>query len=121
MLQPTAIFKILSDDTRLRMLMLLLNEPLCVCEFVGILEVPQPRISKNLAKFRDLNLVVDERRDKFVFYELKGDESLLMLILKDLKQNIDKYPKLLEDLKRLEHKEEFMNQCQIIIPTELEA
>ena len=45
----TSIYKLLSDETRLRLLILLYQEPLCVCELVGILNVPQPRISKNLS------------------------------------------------------------------------
>lgn len=121
MLQATAIFKILSDETRLRMLMLLYKESLCVCEFAGILEVPQPRISKNLAKLRDLNLVEDERREKFVFYELKKEETLLLEILKQLHVMIDHYPNCKNDLTRLRDKELYLNQCQIIIPSSVEA
>ena len=51
--QLTSIFKLLSDETRLRMMVLLFQQDLCVCEISGILEVPQSRVSKNLSKLRD--------------------------------------------------------------------
>ena len=44
----TNIFKLMSDETRLRIIMLLNRETLCVCEISGILNIPQPRISQNL-------------------------------------------------------------------------
>jgi ArsR family transcriptional regulator len=117
MQQPTTVFKLLSDETRLRILMLLYREPLCVCELVGILDVPQPRISKNLAKLRDLGLVEDERREKFVFYVLKKDDPLLMHILTAIHDDIAQYAMFQSDYRRLEDKEQYLNQCQIIVPT----
>lgn len=109
--QLTAIFKLLSDDTRLRMLMLLSQEDLCVCEFSGVLNVPQPRVSKNLAKLRDLNLVVDERKEKFVYYTLKKDNAFLNEILKQIFENIQDYPELQQDLLRLRDKDQYSNFC----------
>ncbi len=75
----TKVFKILSDENRLRMIVLLYQEDLCVCELMGILGIPQSRISQNLSKLRDLNLVDDERKDKFVFYSLKRDNKYLQM------------------------------------------
>ena len=79
--QLTNIFKILSDETRLRILLLLYNEELCVCELSGILNVPQPKISKNLSKLRDMNLVTDIRKEKFVFYSLKTENKILLKLI----------------------------------------
>ena len=112
--QLTNTFKLLTDETRVRILMLLYKEDLCVCELGGILEVPQPRISKNLAKFRDLGVVTDERRDKFVFYSLKKDAGLLLDALSLIDAQIHLYPELTRDRNRLSEKETFLNQCQII-------
>ncbi len=57
MTQLINIYKLLSDEIRLRMMLLLYQENLCVCQLAGIIDVPQPRISKHLSKLRDLNLV----------------------------------------------------------------
>ena len=60
------LFKLLSDESRLRIIMMLYHQELCVCQLTGILELSQPTISKNLSKLRDLNLVKDTRKEKFV-------------------------------------------------------
>ena len=101
----TSLFKILSDETRLRILFLLYQEELCVCQLTGILKMPQPKISKSLSKLRD------DRREKFVYYSLKQESKALTKILKDLDQDISSYPVLLEDRKGLENKEYFLSQC----------
>ena len=112
--QLTNIFKLLSDETRLRMLVLLHQKELCVCELSGILDVPQPRISKNLSKLRDLNLVTDMRQEKFVFYTLKKDNPLLVHTLQSIMDHLDDYPILVADHIRLEDKEKYLNQCRLV-------
>lgn len=111
--QLTNIFKILSDETRLRMMVLLYQEELCVCELSGILDVPQSRISQNLSKLRDLNLVVNERKEKYVFYLLKNENKILINILENIIDDFDSYPKLVSDRNRLSDKEKYLNQCCI--------
>jgi len=109
--QLTNIFKILSDENRLRMIILLYQEELCVCELSGILGIPQPRVSQNLSKLRDMNLVDDERKEKFIFYKLKNENKVFMKTLKNIMDDFDDYPRLVEDRKRLSDKEEYLNQC----------
>ena len=109
--QLTNIFKILSDETRVRIIVLLYQEELCVCELSGILDVPQSRISKNLSKLRDLNLVVDERKEKFVFYKLKTYNKLFLNTIENIMKDFDSYPHLIIDKNRLSDKEEYLNQC----------
>lgn len=106
----TQLFKLLSDDTRLRMLLLLYREPLCVCELVGIMDVPQPRISKNMAKFKDLGLVKDDRKDKFIRYSLVLNHDFLCLLLETIAQ--DKDQTYHQDLLRLKDKEIYLSTCE---------
>ena len=109
--QLTNIFKLLSDETRLRMLILLYQEELCVCQLSGILGVSQPRISQNLSKFRDLDLVNDERKEKYVFYGLKQNNKILLNLLKDTMEDMEAYPKLAADRDGLKDKSQYLNQC----------
>lgn len=109
--QLTNLFKVLSDETRLRILILLSKEELCVCQLSGILEVTQPNISKHLSKLRDLGYVSDERRDKFVFYRLIKENGSLISVLNDICGNLDQYPRLTADRERLADKEIYLNQC----------
>lgn len=68
---PNELFSLLSDDTRLRCLMLLKKEgELCVCEISQIIESVQPKISRHLALMRNSGLVSDERRGQWVYYSL---------------------------------------------------
>jgi len=103
-------FKLLSDETRLRMLVLLFQEELCVCELSGILEAPQPRISRNLAKLKDLNIVNDQRKERFIFYSYVSQDPLMSEILKSILGNLDAYPQLKTDCAKLADKERYLPQ-----------
>jgi len=111
--QLTQTFKILSDETRLRIIMLLYQEDLCVCEICGILDIPQPRISKNLSKLRDLNIVSDKRKEKFVFYSINKNNAIINHILSHVSDTITLYPMLLDDKKRLASKENYLDSCSL--------
>lgn len=109
------IFKILSDETRLRIVMLLHFDELCVCEISGILEVPQPTISKGLSKLRDLNLVMDTRKEKYVYYKLL-DDDVLQNIISNLASNLVNYPRLLQDYNNMTTKWKYTNSSTSIEP-----
>ena len=51
------IYQCLCDETRLRLLNLLLQGPLCVCHFQRALDEPQVKISKHLSYLRTRGLV----------------------------------------------------------------
>lgn len=71
MMTPDELFSLLSDDTRLRCLVLLQKKgELCVCEFSQIIGSIQPKISRHLALMRKSGLVSDERRGQWVYYSL---------------------------------------------------
>lgn len=68
---PNELFSLLSDETRLRCLVLLQKEgELCVCEISQIMESIQPKISRHLALMRKSGLVLDDRRGQWVYYSL---------------------------------------------------
>lgn len=67
-------FNILSDKTRLRILLLLLENELCVCELMGALDMSQPRISQQLSILKQSKLVKDRRNGKWIYY--KVDKSV---------------------------------------------
>ena len=71
----TEIFaKALADQTRLRLLTLLVDTTeLCVCEFTQSLELSQPKISRHLAILRDAEVLQDRRAGLWVYYRLHED------------------------------------------------
>ncbi|HCX65187.1 MAG TPA: transcriptional regulator [Eubacteriaceae bacterium] len=106
------IFKILSDETRLRILLLLLKEELCVCQIGGILNAPQPKISKNLSKLKDVDLVQVRRDEKYMYYSIKKNQQVLIRILDDIWFDYENDPIFQQDLEQLKNKEHFLNQCK---------
>ena len=70
-LTPLQLFKNLSDETRLG-IMLLLKEmgELCVCDLCTALDQSQPKISRHLAMLRESGLLLDRKQGKWVHYRL---------------------------------------------------
>ncbi|WP_319483812.1 metalloregulator ArsR/SmtB family transcription factor [uncultured Cohaesibacter sp.] len=70
----TNIFGALSDPIRLRILALIAEETeLCVCELVGALELPQPKISRHCKVLNEANLLSSRREAQWVLYSLSED------------------------------------------------
>jgi ArsR family transcriptional regulator len=109
------LFKVLSDETRMRILVLLYHKKLCVCQIQGILEEPQPKISKHLGKLRDMGFVKDERQEQFIYYYIDKDNELLKEILQNIILNSEDYTTIQKDLKNLgkgdEYTEMLKNKC----------
>ena len=69
-------FKALSDETRLQIMTLLLeNDELCVCDFVGALGETQSKISRHLRYLYHSGLVLDRRQGLWMHYRLSPDLS----------------------------------------------
>ena len=62
--------KALSDPTRLRIFLLLLERDLCVCELTYVLDMSQSRVSHQLRLLRDANLVEDKREGRWIIYTI---------------------------------------------------
>ncbi|SFT80829.1 transcriptional regulator, ArsR family [Kosakonia arachidis] len=65
------LFKNLSDETRLDIVLLLREMgELCVCDLCTALEQSQPKISRHLAMLRESGLLLDRKQGKWVHYRL---------------------------------------------------
>lgn len=73
----TNIFKALSDETRLRILHVLLvaRKELCACEFTDVLEVPTYNISKHLKILKNAGLISERKEGRWVYFNIKLNES----------------------------------------------
>ncbi|WP_275099962.1 metalloregulator ArsR/SmtB family transcription factor [Sedimenticola hydrogenitrophicus] len=70
-MDPTQLFKALSDPTRLRCLSLLAeSDELCVCELTQALDLPQPKISHHLGALRKAGLVLDRKEGLWIHYRI---------------------------------------------------
>lgn len=76
------IYRCLCDQTRLRILHLLAEGPLCVCHFQDVLGEPQVKISKHLAYLKARGMVEARREANWMIYSLPSRTS------RELKANL---------------------------------
>jgi ArsR family transcriptional regulator len=96
-------FKALSDETRLRILNILLERECCVCEVMQALDISQTRASRNLTALYDAGFLKLRRDGFWSLYSVDRDEmdeylaDLVRAVTKTLKGNRT----LAEDRERL--------------------
>lgn len=106
------ILKALSDETRLRIINLLYEKELCVCDIMAILQITQTKASRHLIYLKNAGIVKDRRSAQWMFYCILKDDELKFiddLILNNLR-NLDLYKKDLASLK--ERYEQNKNYCE---------
>ncbi len=92
------IYKTLGDKTRLRILSLLRQRELCVCELTSILQMTQPGVSQHLKKLKQAGLVKERKTAQWVYYSLRLDK------LVEVGVGLDHFPDPSNDLKELDQK-----------------
>ena len=66
-----SLFQSLGDETRLRILSLLLEEgELCVCDLVAVLQLPQSTVSRHLAHLKNSGWLRDRREAVWIYYTI---------------------------------------------------
>lgn len=73
------LFKALSDETRTRILHLVSERELCVCDLAYLLEMTLPAVSHHLRLLKTLRLVKNRREGKMVFYSLDDHHVVTLL------------------------------------------
>ena len=73
------IFRLLGDETRIKILYLLAHRELCVCDLASLLDMSLPAVSHHLRLLKALRLVKYRRDGKMVYYSL-DDRHVLNLI-----------------------------------------
>ncbi len=95
------VFKALSDPNRIRMVKMLEQKELCVCEMRSILGLSNSTASKHLSILRDANLIVDEKDGKWVNFRLndKTDSPFVGGVLKLMKSSFGDQEEVMSDRK----------------------
>jgi DNA-binding transcriptional ArsR family regulator len=71
-------FKALGDPTRLRIMELLFESELCVCDIAEKMKMNQPAISQQLKVLKQANLIKVRRDGRHLFYSLSDDHVRLI-------------------------------------------
>ncbi|WP_295740875.1 metalloregulator ArsR/SmtB family transcription factor [uncultured Oscillibacter sp.] len=69
----TELFRIFGDSTRIRILYVLFEAEMCVCDIASLLGMTQSAISHQLRALKNARLVKSRREGKTVFYALADD------------------------------------------------
>src|SRR5580704_4031947 len=98
----TDIYKSFSDFSRLRILHLLIQQPVCVCHFQEVIGLPQVNVSQHLAYLRKAGLVEFERVQTWKIYRIVSPRPPeLEINLNALVECANSDPIFKEDLVRL--------------------
>lgn len=83
------LLKLMSEESRLKLLCILLNGEHCVCELMEHTKMSQSLISHHLKDLKDMGVVADEKKGLRVYYSLteKGRKvtNLIFRIPKEVK------------------------------------
>ncbi len=106
------LFKTLADETRLRILSILVQGELCVCDIVKILDMGQSKISRHLAHLRNAGLVSDRRDGVWMYYSLgKAGGLMHRRIVEWLAEAQREIPQTATDLQTLDAMRERGELC----------
>ncbi|WP_157950919.1 ArsR/SmtB family transcription factor [Peribacillus acanthi] len=67
-------FKALADQKRLHILHLLCQNPICVCDLSGMIDMPQSKLSYHLKILLDANLILKETKGTWSYYKVNSEE-----------------------------------------------
>jgi len=96
-------FKSLSDETRIRILNILLERECCVCEVMQALNISQTRASRNLSALYDAGFLKMRKDGLWSLYSIdkEGINEYLTYLVEAVKKGLDGSNQAEEDKKRL--------------------
>ncbi len=97
-------FRGLADETRVRILNLLLHGELCGCDIQYVLDMPQPNVSRHLTYLKNCALVLDRRDGPRIFYRLAETRSSELKRLFEVLRHACRTEEVLQDdTRKLRH------------------
>lgn len=100
--QLSQFFKALSEETRLRIVMLLTQGELCVCDLMIVLDEPQSKVSRHLAYLKNSGFTDSQRVGVWMHYSLKKNSGEIFKAQIDfLKERLSHLPQFRLDREKL--------------------
>jgi len=105
MRELTKLFKALSDETRIRILKVLLERECCVCEVMQALNISQSRASRNLGILADAGFVKSRRDGPWIIYSIDEQtvNSYAAPLIEMLRSSLVNEEIISQDRERLSH------------------
>ena len=106
-------FKALSDETRLRILNLLLERECCVCEVMQALDISQTRASRNLTVLYDAGFLKLRREGLWALYSIdqRSLKEYHLALLESVRQGLEGNATATQDRQRLKNAERVGPVC----------
>lgn len=109
------VLKALAHENRIRILNLLAESELCVCELENIMQVNQSNASRHLSKLKQVDLIKSRKKAQWIYYSLNQElmqehKFLLHLIEEELKE----FEAAKEDKLRLEKYNSSSLSCETL-------
>jgi ArsR family transcriptional regulator len=97
------VFKALSDPNRIRIMKMLSERELCMCEVREMLDLSNSTVSKHLTILRDTRLVLDAKDGKWVNFRLNdtSEHKFIRAVINLMKNSFDDDKMVQEDLKKV--------------------
>lgn len=115
--QWVQLFKALSDETRLRIVALLTQGELCVCDLMDVLEEPQSKISRHLGYLKHSGLTYSKRVGVWMHYGLRegADErsDQLVCFLREELLTLSQSRKDIDRLRQLKRRGECKSERKV--------
>ena len=110
------IFKAVGDETRLRILNLLIKseKPICACEIVDSLEKTQYNVSKHIKLLKNVGLIKESKEGRWKYYSLNRGSDLF---INNILQTISSIARqtLIEDYERLKKRFEIRKDGKCVL------
>jgi len=90
MQELAGLFKALSDETRLRVIKLLENGELCVCDIFTALEMSQPKVSFHVNVLKEAGFLKDRKNGRWTHYRLDDSDFYRRFLLMSVLERIPK-------------------------------
>lgn len=102
MLEIVNITKALSDENRVRVLMILADGELCVCQIIEMLGLAPSTVSKHMSILRQADLVETRKEGRWIYYRLADREAQSAYeIINWLKKHLKNDKRISDDVKQL--------------------
>jgi ArsR family transcriptional regulator len=108
-------FKALSDETRLRILNLLLERECCVCEVMQVLDISESRASRNLGFLYDAGFLKLRRQGLWALYSIdrEGFKPHYTYLLDAVEKALENNETAILDKQRLQQTERIGPSCMV--------
>lgn len=109
--------KSVSEEQRLRILLLLSANELSVCQLMGIMEIPQPLISRNLSILSEAGFLDERKEGKLKFFRIRDDiapqQKAILNTLKRVVRHDQQFEKDMVVLKECKEFQKKMGSCDM--------